>query len=117
MESFYWIFNVVVNALKIYIMDLKFTILWFGIIFIFILRILVWFKIKRILSVNKDSKEYEYFADLNTNAIVSWIPKRLDLMGEAKMWARHYNNMTILFYGLMVINFIFLMIDDINNNL
>ena len=96
-------------------MDKEFIILWVGIVILFILRIIIWFIIKK--SLIKKGNAYEYFSDFNANSIVRWIPKNLNLVGKSKMWARFYNQLTHIIYVFLVINLILLVIENLNNSI
>ena len=89
-------------------MNEAFFILWLSIGLLLLIRIYLLKKIKAIL-MNKNLG-FNFFS---TNIILGNVPKLSLQVGNIQLYRKLYNNLTIVLYVLLFVNFILLVIEKI----
>ena len=89
-------------------MNVAFFILWLSIGLIFFIRVYLLKKIKAILM--KKDIDFNFFS---TNIILGNIPELSIQISIVQLHRKLYNNLTIVLYVLLFVNFILLLIEKI----
>ncbi len=87
-------------------MNIAFAILWISIMLVFLLRIYLIIKIKAILM--KNNIKFDFYS---TSIFIGNIPKLPIESANIQLLKKIYNNLTIVLYGYLFVNFILLIIE------